>query len=232
MRASGISAWLPWEETFRTEMQRLRLARGLSQTELARLVKGRGLAFHQQTVQKIEAGERTVRLDEAFVIAELLDVSLETMTTASLEPDDRDARTSVDRLRRQSAVVLEYLHEVHAEWAEVFEEVIYILERLLKEHGKDPRPIELWLTGWALKAEEVDAQVRRASLALAALAGGRNEPIDPSPAITELMEFVNRRDYYVFAPEGMTPDALKSMPVADLDRVLKEASDGEHPEAP
>ena len=61
----------PWEGNFIKQMIELRTAK-MSQTELARQLSGRGLPFHQQTVQRIEKGERPLRLNEAHAIAEIL----------------------------------------------------------------------------------------------------------------------------------------------------------------
>jgi transcriptional regulator with XRE-family HTH domain len=61
----------PWEDNFIKRMIELRTAK-MSQTELARQLNDRGLSFHQQTVQRIEKGERPLRLNEAHAIAEIL----------------------------------------------------------------------------------------------------------------------------------------------------------------
>ena len=60
-----------WEDNFIQRMKELRTAK-MSQTELARQLSRRGLPFHQQTVQRIEKGERPLRLNEALEIAEIL----------------------------------------------------------------------------------------------------------------------------------------------------------------
>ena len=62
----------PWEASFVANMTRARLAQGLSQTGLAKRLSARGLGFHPQTVQRIEAGERSIRLNEAVLIVEVL----------------------------------------------------------------------------------------------------------------------------------------------------------------
>lgn len=53
---------------------------GWTQTDLAREMKARGFAFHQQTIQRLEDGRRPVRLDEAFAFADIFDVSMPEMT--------------------------------------------------------------------------------------------------------------------------------------------------------
>lgn len=66
----------PWEEMFVKAVIRAREEHGMTQYELAKRVTERGLAFYQVTVQRIEAQERPVRLNEAVVIADVLAMDL------------------------------------------------------------------------------------------------------------------------------------------------------------
>lgn len=68
-----------WEMTFVENMRMLRERRGMSQTEFAKKASENGLSFHQPTVQRIESGQRPLKLTEALVIAQLLGSSLEAM---------------------------------------------------------------------------------------------------------------------------------------------------------
>lgn len=68
-----------WEETFRTSMAELRKRRGITQTALARELSEKGLPFHQPTIQRIENGERPIRLDEAYLIADALSSTVNEM---------------------------------------------------------------------------------------------------------------------------------------------------------
>ncbi len=77
-----------WEASFRSEMQRLRVERGLTQADLAQQLRDRGLALHQQTVARIEAGQRSIRLNEALVIADALGSDINRMVTPE---DERKA---------------------------------------------------------------------------------------------------------------------------------------------
>jgi transcriptional regulator with XRE-family HTH domain len=56
-------------------MTRRRKALGLSQTALAKALTEEGLAFYQPTVQRIELGERPVRINEAVAIIKVLRMS-------------------------------------------------------------------------------------------------------------------------------------------------------------
>lgn len=60
------------EARFRDAMKALREKQGLTQTDVARRLRERGLSFHQSTVAKVETGERPIRLDEAYAIADAL----------------------------------------------------------------------------------------------------------------------------------------------------------------
>lgn len=74
-----------WEANFIESMVRLRGARGWRQTDLALMLREKfGLKFHQQTIQRIEDGERAVRLDEAYAIAAFLGSTLEEMSNAEV----------------------------------------------------------------------------------------------------------------------------------------------------
>lgn len=64
------------EATIGRNLQFIRTLGNMSQTELAKRARGRGLQFHQPTVQRIENGERPLRLTEATVICELFECSL------------------------------------------------------------------------------------------------------------------------------------------------------------
>lgn len=90
---------LPWESAFVQRMRTRRERDEMSQTELARAAASKGLAFHQQTIQRIESGIRPLRLNEAVVIAEILGSSLDEMTKSdSLESLREEAIHNAMRL--------------------------------------------------------------------------------------------------------------------------------------
>ena len=51
----------------------------LTQTDVADMATEAGLPLHQQTIQKIETGKRSISLDEAVVLAEIVGTPLATM---------------------------------------------------------------------------------------------------------------------------------------------------------
>lgn len=71
---------MTWEATFVRELKRAREAIGWSQSELAKRAAQAGLkGFHQPTIQRIEAGARPLRLNEALALARLVGRSLDDM---------------------------------------------------------------------------------------------------------------------------------------------------------
>jgi transcriptional regulator with XRE-family HTH domain len=103
---------LPWEAAFAKNVKAARERRGWSQTELAKRLTARSLPFHQQQVQRIEAGARPVRLNEAIVLAEVLGEHFEDMTNA---PDSQAVRrnliVAMGRVSYLASDLAEYLEE-------------------------------------------------------------------------------------------------------------------------
>ncbi|MGA4670449.1 helix-turn-helix domain-containing protein [Propionibacteriaceae bacterium Y1923] len=118
-----------WEQNFRVQMKRLREARGETQTDLARSLKALGLPFHQQTVQRVESGERPVRLNEAFIIAEHMQVDLASMTGVST-PTDREIMYAADRLDRAAHIAAGNLEDAGVELTPALEELAATLSAL------------------------------------------------------------------------------------------------------
>lgn len=70
---------LPWEETFVSIFKTRREQLELTQAAVAKRASESGLPFYQQTIQRIEDGKRPVRLNEALVLAAVVDLSLDEM---------------------------------------------------------------------------------------------------------------------------------------------------------
>lgn len=60
-------------------VRKLRQARGLNQDQLAARVAERGVPFRQQTIVKVEKGERPLRLREADAVTAALDVDIDAL---------------------------------------------------------------------------------------------------------------------------------------------------------
>lgn len=130
----------PWELFFVENMRRLREKAKMTQTDLAKALKARGLPFHQPTVQRIENGDRPVRLNEAFAIAEELDCDLGTMTR-HLVRQTEDVTLAIERMRGRSTVMIETLLEEYGAYLESVEHFAgevwdSIPDRATDEHGE------------------------------------------------------------------------------------------------
>jgi transcriptional regulator with XRE-family HTH domain len=78
------------ETRFRERVKRERERRDWSQAELAKLLQDRGIgSVYPTTVAKIEAGERSVRIDEANALADIFEVSVDALLgrSTSFEQD-------------------------------------------------------------------------------------------------------------------------------------------------
>lgn len=89
----------------------LRIDRGMSQAGLARHVGSGGLSISQQTVHKIETGNRSVQLFEAAVIASVLNVDMSALlpdgavpNLAALVAEERVAQAEADLARAQKVL--------------------------------------------------------------------------------------------------------------------------------
>ena len=146
-----------WERNFREQMFRLREARGLTQTDLAKILKSRfGLPFHQPTIQRIEVGERPVRLNEAHLIARILDVDLETMTDRKT-PSEREISYSVDRLFNEisdGTRDLKSLIRILDEWVSMISAAIN-RRQLAKDPADEIDYVTLWAIAWIIKTSEI-----------------------------------------------------------------------------
>ncbi|MFI0484859.1 helix-turn-helix transcriptional regulator [Actinomadura sp. 9N215] len=177
------SPWTTWERNFATQMQRLREARKMTQTDLAKELQRFGLRFHQQTVQRVEAGERPVRLNEAYVIAQIFDVDLRSMTMSG-SPADRDMLYAVDRLRRGSGGTAQAITEVLWEWIEDVESLGLAVSERLQISPDKPDEIARWGLAWVWKVLWTHEGFTNVMENLIQLEGepARMHPEDPSEA--------------------------------------------------
>lgn len=94
-----------WDDYFSKRLKREREARGLSQGELVKLLEEHGVHIHPSAIAKIEASTRSVKLDEAAAVAEVLGLSLDALLGRGDVHDERshalttlarDARAALD----------------------------------------------------------------------------------------------------------------------------------------
>lgn len=99
------------DQQFVQTMKRVRQERKWSQSDLAGALKSRGWSVARQAiVSRIEMGDREVRLGEAYLIAQVLGMSVEAMAA----PDDvhlllRELDSGAERVKRQAQAVREGL---------------------------------------------------------------------------------------------------------------------------
>ncbi len=97
----------------------------MSQSELARVLRDAGHPFHQQTVQRVEIGDRPVRLQEAFAIADALGSTPEQMVRSVRE------NTAEQAIREA--------HEAHGNLLEAMERYQWTRETLAVEMSALPK---------------------------------------------------------------------------------------------
>lgn len=88
-----------------------RTRRSLNQKQLADLLTNRGMKLDASAVSRIESGARSVRLTEAMLIAEVLDVELEAFTTFAQSPAQR-----LNRMRRLADIAMRELELPLQDW--------------------------------------------------------------------------------------------------------------------
>lgn len=141
-------------------MRKRRETLELSQTEFARRLNQRQhLPFHQQTVQRIEAGERPIRLDEAFKIAAELGLRVEAMIQAATVRSD--LVYSVNKLQRETEQFEGWLRETMGDWFEAYEELTAAFYELLEENSDKATREVRWTAAWLIKAKWVAETVEQ-----------------------------------------------------------------------
>ncbi|MEU1302825.1 helix-turn-helix transcriptional regulator [Streptomyces shenzhenensis] len=114
------------EDMFVRQMRRRRAMLDLSQSELAERVSRLGGSLYQQTIAKIESGQRAVRLQEADLIAQALGTTVSGMLSQSIDsatndPEEMDVAElvgrakSAQRQREEAAVRLAAAQREEAE---------------------------------------------------------------------------------------------------------------------
>ncbi|WP_170970335.1 helix-turn-helix domain-containing protein [Nocardioides jishulii] len=97
-------------------LEKLRKARDLTQTDLAARVAERGVPFRQQTVVKIEKGQRSLKLREVKAVANALEVGVETLVAEESVMD-------------WSAVLMRHTGDVEAAWEVLHEAALSLIRK-------------------------------------------------------------------------------------------------------
>lgn len=94
------------EQRFAANLRALRERRGISQARLAQEMLAQDWPWRQQTVARVENGQRMIRFGEAIALASILGVSLDRFTRPVSEVIEVEKiRTAGDQLRESWEVV-------------------------------------------------------------------------------------------------------------------------------
>lgn len=94
------------EQRFAANLRLLRERQGISQVKLAQEMAARGWPWRQQTVTRVENGQRMIRFGEATALAEILDTPLERFTRPVSEANEVEKiRATGARLRESCEAV-------------------------------------------------------------------------------------------------------------------------------
>jgi transcriptional regulator with XRE-family HTH domain len=75
------------DERISVNLRRLRMAAGISQAELARLMREHGWPWHQSTVHRLESGKQAVSLGEGVDLAVILGTTIDGLIQPAPEAD-------------------------------------------------------------------------------------------------------------------------------------------------
>jgi transcriptional regulator with XRE-family HTH domain len=104
------------EQRFAANLRLLRERQGMSQVRLAQEMAGRGWPWRQQTVTRLENGQRMIRFGEATALASILGVRLDRFTRPVSEAIE------VEKIRAASARLRESFESVAAAVCRLLEE--------------------------------------------------------------------------------------------------------------
>lgn len=115
----GSQKWA--DEQFGKTVKAQREQRGWSQADMAKMLSDKGIQpMHPTTVAKIEAGDRSVRINEAVGIADLFEVSIDSLLgRKNLTQDEELAQ----RLRELHGLADRYISEIRVMTIEVMDRV-------------------------------------------------------------------------------------------------------------
>ncbi|MER5209435.1 helix-turn-helix transcriptional regulator [Streptomyces sp. NPDC002838] len=108
------------EDMFVRQMRRRRALLDLSQSELAERVAELGGGLYQQTIAKIESGQRALRLQEADLIAQALGTTVSQMLSQSIDaPAEDPEQMDVDEIISRAKAAQRRRDEASAQLAAV-----------------------------------------------------------------------------------------------------------------
>lgn len=115
----GSHKWI--DEQFGKTVRAQREQRGWSQADMAKMLSDKGIQpMHPTTVAKIEAGDRSVRINEALGIADLFEVSVDSLLGRKHLTQDEEL---AQRLRELHGLADRYISEIRVMSIEVMDRV-------------------------------------------------------------------------------------------------------------
>lgn len=172
---------------FAQNLKRSRVARGWTQTDLAREMKERGFAFHQQTIQRIEDQLRPVRLDEAYAFSEILEQTVDQMSWDQATLRNQELRDLMFGASRLTTATL----QASDRWFQESSSFASHLAHLVSEDPDSERlPIGIALLAKVVEAIDrtnagVDGSVGEPFLAASLNANGRKQAAESGSEIAE-----------------------------------------------
>ncbi|OEH58385.1 helix-turn-helix transcriptional regulator [Paenarthrobacter ureafaciens] len=126
-----------FETNYVANLIELRVQRGMSQSELAKRASEAGLQFHQPTVQRIEVGERPIKLTEAIELARILGSTLSAMMLSPTGSGVRRSITDITHKATEFPIMLGQLRSKEREIRESATELADLLNQL-----EDATPVD------------------------------------------------------------------------------------------
>jgi transcriptional regulator with XRE-family HTH domain len=121
---------LEFDQQVGRNVARLRVAKELSQADVAQALTDWGVPWHQQTQQKVERGARPLRLQEAVGLAEVLRVDTQALYG---EEEVVDGEVVVQQLARQVNLLWNGARGTAYTYGRAHEELL----RAVKTHGEE-----------------------------------------------------------------------------------------------
>lgn len=140
------------DQSFGAQVNKYRQYRGLSQRAFAEHLNEKGMSVDASAISRIENGTRSVRLAEALVIADVLDVELGVLVLDTLTPSQefRALRRAADMaMRSLEPAVLDFM-DAFGDANRFLQENPELLEELDDEAIGRPSSPEAYL-GWVKK---------------------------------------------------------------------------------
>jgi transcriptional regulator with XRE-family HTH domain len=99
------------ESTFANKLRQLRVESGLSQSQLAAALADRhGITLDPTAITRLEGGSRSLRLDEAVALADVLGTSVDRMlgqsTEELLSEQEREVQALISRLESETRLLI------------------------------------------------------------------------------------------------------------------------------